>query len=84
MWIYQLGKSGSEQYSVESAHPTKHECEQEVRAYVPVLQKGGYSVTGGLPGSGAVIADKAGAIIKYSASPTPLTRAGRRGSERNR
>ena|SRR2546426_5795807 len=79
LWVHSLHTDGSlhEQYFVELSRPTRQECYQEASNYAIPLKEQGYRVVRVLKCS-----DKKGrSVSNTSASPTPWTRVGRRGSE---
>lgn len=77
LWVYGLAKS-AEEYSIDSAHTTKRECDAAVRHYADTLRKKGFSVTGGFVGATTSSGKRGIPLSNISASPTPWTRAGRR------
>jgi len=84
-WVqWWTGANVAYEWSVLDAHPTLSECDRALERDMRSLKRDGYEVHGA-PGSGGhgFSAEKGSLRKTYQCSPTPSTRAGRRGSNRH-
>ena len=73
LWFYETSdfksRAAAQTYSVDSAHATREECDQEMHSYFSILTREGYDVKGGFEGSHEVMGVKGTYMVRYLCLP---------------
>ncbi len=81
LWTYALGKE-VEVYTVDSAYPTRNECNESVRIFGEAAKADGYTVKGGILTVPEVWVQKGSIRSKYFCLPDTVDPRGPKGGNR--
>jgi len=83
LWAHVLPRSGSEEHHLDSAYPTRQECEQAALGTASVLKLNGFTaITGNVPGSHEIHAEKGGNHWRFYCLPDTVDPRGPKGGAR--
>ena len=78
LWTYSLGEK-VENYAIDSAYPTRSECNESIRTTAEAAKAAGYIVKGGIPAMPEVWVKQGSTRSKYYCLPDTVDPRGPKG-----